>query len=231
MKTSTEIAAEVRSILATKWEKREGRIVPEAEDVKLGNDAVTLNATVLYADLDQSTALVSGYRDWFAAEVYKCYLVSACHAIRNNGGVITAFDGDRVMAVYIGDDKNATAAKTALQISFLCGEINSALKTYYPNSSYQLKQTVGIDTSDLFIAKTGIRNSNDLVWVGRAANYAAKLSDMQDGQYSTFITESVYNDLSDNTKFGGNPRVCMWTKKYWEEMGVTVYMSNWTWRF
>ena len=33
---------------------------------------------------------------------------------------------------------------------------------------------LGIDTSKLFVARTGIRKSNDLVWVGRAANYAAK---------------------------------------------------------
>ena len=38
------------------------------------------------------------------------------------------------------------------------------------------KQSVGIDTSELFVARTGIRRANDLVWVGRAANHAAKLS-------------------------------------------------------
>jgi class 3 adenylate cyclase len=41
---------------------------------------------------------------------------------------------------------------------------------------YQLKHVIGIDSSSLFACRIGIRNDNDAVWVGRAANYAAKLS-------------------------------------------------------
>jgi class 3 adenylate cyclase len=221
MKTSQEIIADVRSILTTKWETREGRKVPEAEDVKLGNDAVKLKGTVLYADLADSTGLVNGYKDWFAAEIYKSYLVAACHIIQNNDGTITAFDGDRVMAVYIGTTKNSCAAKTALQVGFIVKEINAAIKKQYPNTSYQLKQSIGIDTTDLLVARTGIRKSNDLVWVGRSV----------DGSYSNFITEAVYDVLSDETKYGGNPRMSMWEKSYWQKYNITIYKSNWTWKF
>jgi len=231
MKTSQEIMSDVRNILSTKWQTREGRKVPEAEDVKLGNDAVKLEGTVLYADLTDSTGLVNDYKDWFAAEIYKSYLVAACHIIRNNDGTITAFDGDRVMAVYIGTTKNSSAVKTALQIGFMVKEIKAAVKNAYPNTSYQLRQAIGIDTTDLFVARTGIRNSNDLVWVGRSANYAAKLCGLVDGSYSSFITESVYNVLSDETKYGGNPRRSMWEKSYWQEHGIAIYKSNWTWEF
>lgn len=231
MKTSQEIMADIREILSTKWQTREVRKVPEAEDVKLGNDAVKLEGTVLYADLNDSTGLVNGYKDWFAAEIYKSYLVAACHIIRNNSGTITAFDGDRVMAVYVGSMKNSSAAKTALQIGFMVKEINAAVKNTYPNTSYQLKQAIGIDTTDLFVARTGIRNSNDLVWVGRSANYAAKLCGLDDGNYTSFITESVYNILSDETKYGGNPRRSMWEKSYWQEYSIAIYKSNWTWKF
>ena len=94
------IAEELTEILRTRWEERDGRIVPEAEDVTLGNDAVKLDATVLYADLADSTELVKTYSSTFAAEVYKSYLHCAARVIKNYDGVITAFDGDRVMAVY-----------------------------------------------------------------------------------------------------------------------------------
>src|SRR4051812_36873707 len=63
---------------------------------KLSNDAVEIDGTVLYADLAESTPLVKGYKDWFAAEVYKNYLYCAARIIRLRGGVITAYDGDRV---------------------------------------------------------------------------------------------------------------------------------------
>ncbi|TAF24160.1 MAG: adenylate/guanylate cyclase domain-containing protein [Verrucomicrobia bacterium] len=230
MKKADEILGEIKEILATKWQTRDGIKVPEPEHVRLGNDAVKLNGTVLYADLEDSTGLVKGYKDWFAAEVYKSYLVAACRIIRNNDGVITAFDGDRVMAVYVGDSKNTNAAKTALQINWVVGQINELIKKEYSTTSFVLKHTVGIDTSDLFVARTGIRNSNDLVWVGRAANYAAKLAAIDDGGYSLFISEQVFNTLSDPTKNGGTPKRCMWQKSYWSDVGITIYKSNWIWK-
>lgn len=231
MKSYDEIKAEVEQILKTKWNRREGREVPEAEGVQLGNDAVELDATVLYADMADSTGLVIGYKDWFAAEVYKAYLRGACEIIKNNGGVITAFDGDRVMAVFIGGQKNTSAAKTALQIKYLAKEIiNPALKKEYPNSAFQLEQSVGIDTGKLLLARTGVRGANDLVWVGRAANYAAKLCSLREGVYSSFITEDVFNAMQDSSKFGGEAKQLMWEKVMWTQRGVPVYRSSWQWK-
>jgi class 3 adenylate cyclase len=229
--TTDEMTKEVRQILRTNWQRREGRKVPEAEDVQLGNDGVYLKGTVLYADLADSTELVNGYKDWFAAEVYKSYLICACRVIRNNGGTITAFDGDRVMATFIGDNKNTAAARCALQINFAAQNIvNKLLKEVFPNSAYQLRQSVGVDTSDLFVARTGIRGSNDLVWVGRAANYAAKLCSLREGSYASYITEDVFNSMSDPAKYGGNPKRLMWEKVMWNDQGIAIYRSNWWWQ-
>ncbi len=229
--TSDEILEEITEILDSKWTSRDGRKVPEPEDINLGNDAVTLDGTVLYADMSDSTDLVSGYKAAFAAKIYKSYLIGACRVIRNNGGEITAFDGDRVMAVFIGTAKNSDAAKTALQINFIVREINKAVKKQYPNTSYILKHKIGIDTSHLFVARTGIRNSNDLVWIGRSANYAAKLCELADSSYPIYITEDVYSVLNDNSKKGGNPKENMWEKRIWTAKGVVVYRSSWYWPF
>ena len=226
-----DIQKEVKEIFDTSWSRRDGYVVPEPEDVQLGNDAVCLDGTVLYADLAESTALVKGHKDWFSAEVYKSYLVSACRLIRHNDGVITAFDGDRVMAVFIGDSKNSSAAKTALMMNYVVTEvINKSIKAKYPDSTFQIRQSVGVDTSKLFIVRTGIRGSNDLVWVGRAANYAAKLCSLRYSNYASYITEDVFNMLSDETKNGGNPRQCMWEKVAWTDQGINAYRSHYWWK-
>ena len=68
------LTGEVATIFKTKWEERDGTVVPTSESVKLGNDAVRLDATVLYADLADSTKLVDGWKNWFVAKVYKAYL-------------------------------------------------------------------------------------------------------------------------------------------------------------
>ncbi len=226
----SDVRAEVASILATNWKRRQGHVVPEPEDVQLGNDAVEIEGTVLYADLAESTQLVDSYKDHFAAEVYKSYLMTSCRIIRSDGGEITAFDGDRVMGVYLGTGKNSNAARSALKINWAVKNvINPAIKKQYPNTSFAVAQAVGIDTSALFVARTGIRGSNDLVWVGRAANYAAKLCSLRDDSYSSFITEDVYSKLHENSKLGGSPKRSMWEKATWQETGLTVYRSNWWW--
>ena len=231
MKKLTELQQAIDAILSTNWQRRAGTFVPEADDLRLGNDAVDLDGVVLYADLADSTSLVQSYKDWFAAEIYKTYLMCASELIKNNGGTITAFDGDRVMGVFVGNDKCPSAARCALQINHMVSqEINPRIKNRYTNTSFELKQAVGIDTSKLFVARTGVRGANDLVWVGRSANYAAKLCSLRDGSASTFITSDVYNCLSADTLYGGDPRQNMWTKFTWEEYGIVAYRSGWRWK-
>jgi class 3 adenylate cyclase len=224
-----DLTTEVKKIFREQWATRDGTVVPESEDLKLGNDAVKLDSTVLYADLSGSTALVDSKAATFAAEIYKTYLYCAAKIIRSEGGVITAYDGDRVMAVFIGNSKNTSAARTALKINWAVKNIiNPAIKAQYQNSTYEVKQTVGIDTSSLFVARTGIRGSNDLVWVGRAANYAAKLSSLTP-DYPTGITKDVYSMLHESLKTTNGK--AMWEEFTWNTMGgITIYRSTWLWR-
>ena len=229
MALGDDLRAEVRKIFQEQWSKRAGRVVPESEDLGLGNDAVTLEGTVLYADLDDSTKLVDSSKSWFAAEIYKTYLVCAARIIRSEGGMITAYDGDRIMAVYTGKKNNNKAVRSALKLNYAVQKIvNPAISELYPNSTYSVKQSVGIDTSDLFVARTGIRGANDLVWVGRAANYAAKLSGRSGP--ATQITAAVYERLAQSCISGGNGQN-MWVQATAPEIGhKTIYTSTWIWK-
>ena len=164
----------------------------------------------------------------FAAEVYKSYLHCASKIIENEDGVITAFDGDRVMAVFIGNYKNTKAARCALKINYAVQEIiNPAIEAQYSTQTYRVRQVVGVDSSSLFVARTGVRGANDLVWVGRSANYAAKLSSISEPGFSSYITERVYNKMNDEAKFDSEDARPMWESKTWN--GITIYRSEWTW--
>lgn len=228
MALGDDLRSEVHKILRERWTTRSGRTVPETDDLKLSNDAVILDGTVLYADLDDSTELVDTRSRAFAAEIYKSYLVCAARIIRAEGGTITGYDGDRIMAVFIGNAKNSIAARTALKINYAVSEIiNPAIRAQYPNCGYSVKHVVGIDTSDLFVARTGIRGANDLVWVGRAANHAAKLS-ARPGP-PTQITSEVYDQLDNSSKFGANGQN-MWVQATAREIGYKrIYTSSWWW--
>jgi class 3 adenylate cyclase len=225
-----ELETAVKKIFRDAWESRDGRIVPALQDLGLGNDAVKLDATVLYADIADSTKLVDTSDPEFAAEIYRSYLTCAARIVKANVGVITAYDGDRIMAAFLGDLKNSNAAKTGMQINkAVLDIINPALAAQYPSATYRLKHVIGIDTSPLFVARIGVRNDNDLVWVGRAANHAAKLSSINENN-TIFITADVFNKLADFAKFRSTDKKLMWTPRNWTQMGgVRIHSSNWKW--
>lgn len=224
-----ELEKYARDTHTSTWDTRKGQKVPVAEDLSLKNEAVLLDGVVLYADLAESTNMVKNYKDWFAAEVYKNYLYCAGRVIRSCGGEITAYDGDRIMAVFIGDNKNSAAAKCALKINYVViNVLRPAIKAKYPNNSFVLKQKVGIDSSSLFVARTGIRGTNDLVWVGNAANNAAKMAAL-DTKYSSYISAATYGMLNDGSKYGGNPKRNMWTDLGTQDLGYRIYGSTFWW--
>jgi class 3 adenylate cyclase len=228
MTLKDELTTSVQGIFKAQWTTRDGTVVPESKDLKLGNDAVKLEATVLYADLSESTPMVDRFKRHFAAEVYKSFLLCAAKIIRAEGGETTAYDGDRIMAVFIGDSKNSSAARCALKINWAVNNIvNPALQKQYTKTEYQVRHTVGIDTGDLLVARTGIRGSNDLVWVGYAANYAAKLTELS-ASYPTWITHRVYNRLNESAKLSKGKD--MWEARRWTDMNkLSIYRSTYWW--
>lgn len=230
MALKEELSEAVKKILREQWSRRDGEVVPEPEDLGLGNDGVDLQAAVLYADLADSTTLVDTEDASKAAEYYKCYMVCAARIIKNAGGSVTAYDGDRIMGVFLGGSKNTTAAKTALKINWAVQHlVNPAIKAQYGDGAYQVRHVVGIDTSAIFACRIGVRNDNDIVWVGRAANYAAKLSSLNEAN-SVFITGEVFDLLHESSKFGGSPKKIMWTERRWTQMNdMRIYRSYWWW--
>ena len=54
MSLGDDLKSEVGKILSEEWTTRNGKVVPDPEDLRLGNDAVLLDGTVLYADLNGS---------------------------------------------------------------------------------------------------------------------------------------------------------------------------------
>jgi class 3 adenylate cyclase len=229
---STDILADVKTILRSSWTLDPGRTVPDLERVGLtGNHGIQIEGTVLYADMADSTKLVDSFKSEFAAEIYKSFLLAACKVISGESGDITAFDGDRVMAVFTGTMKNTNAVKAALKINYIVKQINGAIAAQYPSTSFTMGHAIGIDTSKLLVAKTGIRKYNDLVWVGPAANWAAKMANVNDPGYPTWITEAVYKMLHESAKVGGTNKTQMWEQRTWTPTGKTIYRSNFWWTF
>lgn len=213
-----DLIAEVREIFTSRWEEQTTNGIPDAEDLRLGNHSKDLqSATVLYADLNGSTTMVDTKNWYFSAEVYKTYLRCAARIIRSEQGEVTAYDGDRVMAIFSGDMKNTRAVRAGMKIHHAVKTIiNPEMKAVYKSSDFLVRHVVGIDTSQLRAARIGVRGYNDLVWIGRAANYAAKLTSLS--EKPLWITKDVYDVMADEVKIHSQTNVDMWTLRQWTPM-------------
>lgn len=239
-KLATSIEQSVQAILDEPWVVRNGNVVPATDSVALKNGAVKIDAAYLYADIADSSELQKLYPQEFAARVIRMYLRGACDIIRDSGGSIKSFDGDRVMGIFIGNSKRTSAADAALKINWLVEKaINPLLKSKprANGSFWRLEHGVGIDVGDAFIARAGVNNRtgehnhNDLISIGVAPNVAAKLSGMRGTEAGPLIiTKAVYDRLAESSKFGGTPRKLMWTGPTTTTAGphqVSVYKSTW----
>lgn len=235
MSLKDEIESAVMKIIRQAWDIRDGRIVPD-EEVALEGGAVRLDATVLYADMAQSSKLGTDFQQKTAAKVIQIFLRAMCKLITVNGGTITSFDGDRVMGIFLGDSKNSDAATCALKMNYAVSEIiEPKIKAYFTSlkeAGFNISHCVGIDVSPIMAVRAGQRGANDLVWVGRAPNLAAKLSEIRETNYHSYISEDVFSRLNESAKFGGENKTLMWEARNYEYIGepMTIYRSSWWWK-
>lgn len=220
----------VETILATPFDERVGRVIPATDDVTLKDGAVKIDATFLYADLANSGKLSSLCPWATTARVIRAFLEVSTRLIREYGGEIRSFDGDRVMGVFIGGSKNSNATKCAREIHWSVRKIlhvkaSEKFKSIRDNG-IQIRHCVGIDTGEVRAVRSGVREHNDLIWIGKAASFSAKLSDIRDDPYLTYISSRVYNNMSDEAKHDGKKNY--WTKATFEFAGKQeqVYKSN-----
>lgn len=223
-----EVHEYATSTFRSAWTVEDWDRVPTEDDaIGLGNKGVRLDAVVLYADLRDSTGLVKNHTAQISAEIYKTYVYAAAKAVRFHSGSVTAYDGDRVMGVFVGDRKKNNAVDAAARIQALTSQVlQPAFKAQYPYRDYEIKQKVGIDASSMLVANTGIRGNNAYTWVGTAANNAAKMAALKYPYYSTYITSEIYDYLHENNKNASVGGYSMWTDLGTSDLGYRVYGSG-----
>lgn len=235
MALSDDLTRDIQTFISTAWNKREGRKIPETEEVALAGGAVEIEASFLYADLADSSKIAKELDRRIAAKIIKSFLHCASKLIVARGGKIVSFDGDRVMGVFYGDAKNSSAAKCALQIKWAVSRIREKFEANYEsvrNATFRIRHGVGVDTGTVLAVRGGVRGTNDLIWIGRAPNLAAKMSDIREHPYSSLITAAVFNMLNDASKYGGAEKEIMWERRTWDFLGdnLHVYRSAWHWK-
>lgn len=220
----------VDALLLNPLEERVGRVVPATADVALKNGAVKVDATFLYADLAGSAKL-SEVCPWeTTAKIIRAFLDISTRLIIARGGHVRSFDGDRVMGVFLSNTKNSDASKCGREIHWVVRKVlHEKAKAKFrsiSNNGIEIRHCVGIDTGEVRAVRAGMRDNNDLIWIGKAASFSAKLSDVREIGYHTFISERVFKKLSSDAKKEGDTD--LWTKDSFNFAGKqeVVYKSN-----
>lgn len=217
MAIKDELTKKIGEFAVDRWgDIPDAYILPTVDDLTFGNSGEHLDVTVLYADISGSTAMVDELHDTRAAEYYKSFLHCASQLIRRNNGEIQAYDGDRVMALYVGDEQADNAVGTALELNYAVGEIiNPAFERIYGSTHRKLQFTVGIDSGKVLAIKVGVRAVGELAWIGGAANYAAKLNSFEglDHDFPIRVTSLTFDKLTHKSLYATDGSM-MWQGMY-----------------
>jgi class 3 adenylate cyclase len=201
--------------------------VPDPDDMGY-SDAKLVEATYLYSDLIDSSGLVKAAASHEQiASVMSAFLKVAVRIIRAENGHIRSFDGDRVMGVFTGPNRQTRAVRSAMKIKYatrdlLDPEIQSSFAALR-DAGWHIQSMTGIASSAALLVRAGIRNNSDLLSVGVGPNLAAKLSDLRSTSsgHHIAIGKGTYASLDESVIMSKDKN--MWTGTYSLNMGGGSY--------
>jgi len=209
-----DLTNKIKSYFTEKYEIKPTSIVPSTDYSKLtfGNTALTAELTFLFVDIRKSSELHDAYGFEYAARIYQSFHDICLRIINNSDGNVRAFDGDRIMGVFSGDRKNNNSVEAALKIRWAIAKILNV--EFKPD--YAINIGIGIDTGTTLITKVGMGrdvSNNDLVWVGKACNYASHMS--SNSTNSILISPAVFSKLNESNIYSEG-------KNMWSSVNLTL---------
>ena len=185
----TDVSDEVATILGASFSisLTDTTTVPHSSDgaITFPNlDAETqgvkvVRTTVLYVDMRRSTELSLKYHPHTVAKLYSAFVRAMTRCAGKYNGHVRGIIGDRVMILFDQKDCFQNAVNTAILINSVCKFV---LNAHFKHG--EVRFGIGIDYGRMLATKTGVRrhgsqqqNYRALVWLGRPANVASKLTD------------------------------------------------------
>lgn len=192
-----QIGKEVDDIISTDFIYVNTSNVPSDSDAALSYERAKdkkgkeITTCVLYVDIRNSVGLTIKHHSKTMGKVYTAFIKAIIKAGRLHGGHTRNIIGDRVMIVFPVKDCFTNAMACALTINHIAVHVINAKFT-----GVDFKCGIGIDYGKMKVIKVGVprigaeANANKgLVWAGKPANLASRLTDMA----NKTITETFYD--------------------------------------
>jgi len=149
--------------------------------------ASTRMVTVMFADIRNFSAYCEARPPQEAAAVLHAFFSTATRVVEANGGVIEAFQGDAVLAVWYGneytegqhDSQNGHSAKSAMGAAVqLYSAMQGALPDPAPSGLEPLALGVGLECGPAMAGSFGLASRRTHMVMGRTVTIASRLVDM-----------------------------------------------------
>lgn len=152
-----------------------------------------IDTCVLYIDIRRSTDLSLRLRPKTVTKLYSAFVRAMTRCARQYDGHVRGIIGDRVMVLFDQVDAFSNAVD--------CAVLMNSVSKYIINKHFKSGEVtcgIGIDAGKMLVTKTGIRkngadlyNYRNLVWLGKPANIASKLTDVANKPGETMRLDKV----------------------------------------
>jgi len=153
----------------------------------------TIETCVLYIDIRKSTSLNLQHYPQTMAKLYSSFIRGMIKAAEYYDGKIRNIIGDRLMVVFDSNNCFSNAVDTAILMNTISQEI---INKRFKNNVFTCG--IGIDYGKMMVTKCGTikqghenANYKSLVWLGRPANIASKLTDEANKSSTTYSEEVI----------------------------------------
>jgi adenylate cyclase len=167
---------------------------------------VTIDATILFADLRGYTNLSQSVSQEAMSELLDAFYDEVARAIWEYDGIVNKTIGDAIMAVFNfpirSDDHAVLAVRAAREIQRTWSAKRETLARTASISSDELGVGVGIDSGELSFGEFG-RSHRDLTAIGTVVNLASRAQSAAKAG-KILVTQAVY-ERSQSDLMGSQP--------------------------
>jgi adenylate cyclase len=224
-----ELEQDIKIILASDFEVdvTDTKLVPtiDTPDITYPNldtkklKAKKIQTCVLYMDIRKSTELNLQHKPITLTRLYAAFMRSMVKAAQYYNGKVRNIIGDRVMVVFDEENCFTNAVHTAVLLNSVAQYL---LNKYFSHND--IKCGIGIDYGRMLVSKGGIRKNDkenapykSLVWLGRPANVASKLTDLANKTTTVTTTDTIkYIEKSESNAIGQNIRKDISIEEFFE---------------
>lgn len=194
------ITSDIDDIISKSFQYISTKSVPSRHDGNMTFDrgenkiGKLINTCVLYVDIRDSVSLNGKHSTQTMGRIYSIFTKSVLKAAKHHSGEVRNIIGDRVMIVFPEDNCFVNAVNCAVTIN----QISSIIAKKF--TAVAFKCGIGVDYGEMRVIKVGMHrqgtiaiDNKNLVWVGKPANFASRLTDVANKKITKTLFRVKYN--------------------------------------